>query len=326
MKKGLSVAAPVPRFVQWTVVLAVIGALTVAVFHHWDASHQGVAIPTGPTIPVITQADGWTQTPWGPLGPADRDLLVRVRQAGLCEVSTGKQAQRQAGSAQVRTIGMRITAEYGDLDNQVRSVAEKLGVPLPDQPNAQQQVWIRELSGLSGPIFDRTFAQRLRNAHGEVLPVIVDERVGTRNDLIRSFATAATVLVNRHMEYLEHTGLVGYSTLSPPPLSQTPPPAADVRPASDEPHLNQGTITTQVNVNPANGPEVMIALVVYVAALMGIIGLLYLLGNASLRGRWTSPRPGQPRHALRSEHRSGFAPRTPPSERHRRLHRSGSNL
>jgi predicted outer membrane protein len=315
MKKGLSVDAPVPRFVQWTVVLAVIGALTVAVFHHWNASHQGVAIPTGPTISVITQADGWIQTPWGPLGPADRDLLVKVRQAGLCEVSTGKQAQRQAGSAQVRTIGMRITTEYGDLDNQVRSVAEKLGVPLPDQPNAQQQVWMRELSGLSGPIFDRTFAQRLRNAHGEVLPVIVDERVGTRNDLIRSFATAATVLVNRHMEYLEHTGLVGNSTLSQPPLSQPPlsqpplsqppPPAAGVRPASDEPHLNQGTITTRVNVNPANGPEVMIALVVYIAALVGIVGLLYLLGNASLRGRWSSPRSGQPRHALRSEHRSG---------------------
>jgi hypothetical protein len=122
------------------------------------------------------------------------------------------------------------------------------------------------------------------------------------------------------MEYLEHTGLVGYSTLS------QPPPAAGVRPAIDEPHLNQGTNTTHVNVNPVNGPELMIALVVYVAALVGIVSLLYLLGNASLRGRWTSPRPGQPRHALRREHRSGYAQRTLAPERHRRLHRSGSNL
>lgn len=284
--------APVPRFVRWTVVLAVIGALTVAVFHHWDASHHGVAIPTAPTISVTTQADGWTQTPWGPLGPADRDLLVKVRQTGLCEVSTGQQAQRQASSAQVRTIGMRIVTEYGDLDNQVRSVAEKLGVPLPNQPNAQQQVWMRELSRLSGPTFDRTFAQRLRNAHGEVLPVIIDERVGTHNDLIRSFASTAGVLVNRHMEYLEHTGLVGYST-----LPQPPPPAAGDRPARDDAHLNQGINTTRVNPNPVNGPEAVIALVVYVAALVGIVGLLYLLRNASLH-------PGQPRHALRSEHRS----------------------
>jgi hypothetical protein len=77
---------------------------------------------------------------------------------------------------------------------------------------------MRELARLSGPTFDRTFAQRLRYLHDEVLPIIVDERASTRNDLIRSFATAAAMLVNRHMEYLEHTGLIDHS-INPTPAN-----------------------------------------------------------------------------------------------------------
>jgi len=188
------VRAAVPRFVRLTVVLASIATLTVAVFQYRGASQYGVTIPT---TPVSTRVDEWTQTPWGPLGPADRDLLVKISQAGLYEGASGQRAQRQAGSAQIRTMGLRISTECGDLDTQARSVAGQLGVVLSNQPTEQQQDWMTELSRLSGAVFDRTFTQRLRHEHGDVLQAIVDVRAGTRNDLIRSFAVAASVLVNR---------------------------------------------------------------------------------------------------------------------------------
>lgn len=283
----------VPRFVRWTVVLAMIAALTVAVLRYWGTSQYGVAAVQGNTVQATTahkettqdhttQTGEWTQTPWGPLGPADRDLLVKIRQAGLYEGSTGLQAQRKAGSRQVRTIGEHISAEYTDLDDQVRLVAGKLQVPLPDQPTEQQRSWVRELSGLSGPAFDRTFAQRMRFAHGEALPTITAVRAGTRNDLIRSFAATAAVFVNRHMEYLERTGLVDYSTLPEPPRP----------PAGPEPRVNQ-----VVNATPVGGANVLVAAAVYVGALLGIVGLLTLLGNAGLRERRTGARSARPRHA-----------------------------
>jgi predicted outer membrane protein len=288
----------------------VIVALTVAVFQYWGTSQYGVATAHNETTPnKIAQDDQWTPTPWGPLGPADRNLLVKIRQAGLCEGVTGLQAQHQAGSRQVRTIGTHVAAEYTDLDNQVRSVAGKLGVMLPDQPTEQQKGWMRELSGLSGSAFDRTFAQRIRFAHGEVLPVITEVRAGTRNDLIRSFAATAAVFVNRHMEYLERTGLVNYATLPEPPhpaaalpaaagspqaLEQ---PAAPMPPAAGLPPGQEQQIDQVVNATPVNGANVVVAAVVYIGALLGIVGLLTLLGDAGLRARRTSARPARPRHA-----------------------------
>src|SRR5688572_2164440 len=75
---------------------------------------------------------GWTVTEFGPLGPADRDLLVRVRLAGLWESPAGKQAQDRARSEKVKEIGHHISAEHIALDAEVLKVAAQLQVAVPD--------------------------------------------------------------------------------------------------------------------------------------------------------------------------------------------------
>jgi predicted outer membrane protein len=270
----------------------VIVALTAVVFQYWGTSQYGTA---------SAQDTGWTQTQWGPLGPADRDLLFMVRQAGLCGGSSGQQAQQQSRSAGVRTIAKRIGVDYGDLDNQVRSVAGKLGVRLPDQPTAQQQGWMRELSGRSGPDFDRMFAQRLRLTDGEVLPAITSVRAGTRNGLIRSFAANAAILVNRNMEYLEGTGLVDYSGL-PEPL---PPAAVPSAAAGQEQHIDQvvhATPAPPTGPTAGNNVNAMVAAVVLIAALLFALGLLGTTGRRVRRAGARPQRHGAPHHGLPRRH------------------------
>lgn len=288
---------PIPRFVRWTVVFAVIGALTVAVLQYWNTS-QSASEPT--------QA-GVTQTEWGPLGPADRDLLVKVRQAGLWEQPTGQQAQQQAISERVREVGGLISAEHADLDAQVRDVAARLGVPLPNQPNEQQQAWMAEIAGQTGSDFDRTFVQRLRAAHGKVLPVVAQARATTRNDLVRSFATTAAEFVTRHHEYLESTGLVDFAALDEPPAAAAPlaaapaaqvpavPAAVGVVGGAHQQHVDQVAQSTTVDRT-----NFLVAAVVYVAALVAIVGLIGLLGTAGMRARRSRrrsqghPQPAEP--------------------------------
>ncbi|MGH3989900.1 MAG: DUF4142 domain-containing protein, partial [Pseudonocardiaceae bacterium] len=208
----------------------------------------------------------------------------------------------------------------------------RLGVPLPNQPSDQQRGWITELTSQTGPDFDRAFVQRLRTAHGTVLPIISQVRAGTRNDLVRQFATTSAQFVTRHHEYLERTGLVDYSALPEPPTPAAAPPAAVVPPTAAAPPApaaplrpaappadatsppapvapaaaDHGQHLAQVaSVTPVNGAPVMIAAMVYIAALLAIVGLLSLLGTAGLRARRARPgpqhgsfdQPNRPRHA-----------------------------
>jgi len=193
----------IPRFLRVSIVFAIVAAVTLTVYQSWSTG----AVGTG----------GWTQTQWGPLGPADRDLLVKVRQANLWEGPTSQQAAQQASSPAVREVGQHLSAEHADLDVQTRKIADQLGVLLPTTPSAQQQGWMAEISAATGSDYDRIFIQRVREAHGIILPILAQVRVSTRNSLMRDFATVGTQFVNRHIGYLESTGLVDYNALPAPP-------------------------------------------------------------------------------------------------------------
>ncbi|GAA3817964.1 DUF4142 domain-containing protein [Amycolatopsis tucumanensis] len=155
------------------------------------------------------------------LSAADRDLLIRVRQAGLWEMPAGDWARTRARDEHVKDVGMTLMVDHGRLDVQVRDLARRRGVILPDQPTADQQRWLVEMRDApTAADFERVFANRLRAAHGVVLGVIAQVRANTRDDEIRAFAAAANQVVLRHITLLESTGLVDYTQL-PQPQSGT---------------------------------------------------------------------------------------------------------
>ena len=190
------------RNLSRAVVVAVVLAVGATIWQSWTAGMPGTS--------------GVVATQWGPLSPADRDLIVKVRLACLWEMSTGQQVQQQATDPDVKEAGRKISAEHADLDQKTRDIADKLGVPLPASPNAQQVAWMKEIASKTGSDYDRTAVQRLREAHGIVLPLLAEVRISTRNDLVRAFATDGTEYVTRHIAYLEATGLVDYSALPEP--------------------------------------------------------------------------------------------------------------
>lgn len=171
----------------------------------------------GPALVAVDRlGDGWTMTSFGPLGPADRELLVRVRLAGLWEQPAGELAQQRAGSQRVKEVGAQLATDHHALDAQVRQVAAMLGVALPDEASPEQQGWVRELTGKRGDDFDRAFANLLRAAHGKVFALVANVRSGTRNELVRSFAQTGINVVMKHMTLLESTGKVDYAALPEP--------------------------------------------------------------------------------------------------------------
>ena len=241
----------IPRSVRWALLVAVLGAVTVSVLQSWTSGAPG----TG----------GWQQTQWGPLGPADRDLLIKVRQAGLWEAPTGQQMAQQATNQQVRETGQHLAEQHAVLDQIDRDVADKLGVQLPSRPSDQQIGWMNQITNTTGTDYDKTAVQIVRLAHGNVLPVIADVRVSTRNELVRQFADTAFQYVTGHIAMLEATGLVDYSAL----------------PEAPSPGLLSGATTPADMIVPA---------IVFLACAAAAIGLLVTLR----RGKKKAPAAAAP--------------------------------
>ncbi|WP_338702739.1 DUF4142 domain-containing protein [Streptomyces sp. Q6] len=215
--------------------VATLGALAFPIWSYADRSGTGQANLNAGTV----------ATQWGPLSAADRDLVVKVRLAGLWEIPAGQQAMERAPTQAIRDAGDHLIVGHTDLDQRVRSVAAKLGVELPNQPNPQQQGWLKELTAATGKDYERKFANLLRNAHGKVFAAIAQVRHTTRNTLVRELATDANQTVLDHITMLENTGDVDFDAIAdeaagtatasptgpPPPNGQVPSAPAPAVPS-----------------------------------------------------------------------------------------------
>ncbi|MFB8755219.1 DUF4142 domain-containing protein [Streptomyces nigra] len=215
-----------------TGLLATLAAMIFPIWSYADRSGTGLAVLDAQSV----------TTGYGPLSALDRDLITKVRLAGLWELPAGRLAQQKGTTDAVRTAGRHLVEGHTFLDDRVREVAAQLGLQLPDEPTEQQRGWLMELSAAEGADFDQKFANILRLAHGKVFPVVAEVRAGTRNSLVRKLADDANTTVLDHITVLEATGQVDYEALardlaadSTPPLvpSPAPPgPVADPSPAA----------------------------------------------------------------------------------------------
>ncbi|MET9603584.1 DUF4142 domain-containing protein [Streptomyces sp. NPDC006512] len=165
---------------------------------------------------------GTLSTAFGPLTPADRDFVRKVRLAGLWELPAGNQALQRPTRPTVKTAGQHLVEGHTELDRRVLEVGRALGVDLPDQPSAQQQGWLDQLEQAQGAQYERLFAQLLRRAHGKVFALVAQVRAQTRNSMVRALANDANATVLDHITVLEDTGLVDFDGLADaPPASST---------------------------------------------------------------------------------------------------------
>ena len=193
------------RTTRVIVVAAMCFSIAVAVSMTWRAPSSITGI-------------GYEYTHSGPLGPADKDLLSRVKQAGLWEMPLGEQVSHKAKTPRLKEIGMFIHEEHDELNRIVDEAADQLDVELPEDATVEQRAWVDELSAMPpGMEYDKLAVHRLREAHGNVLPLLAQVYVSTRNDTVRNLADEGMTFVNRHINYLESTELVNHALLPEPP-------------------------------------------------------------------------------------------------------------
>jgi predicted outer membrane protein len=144
----------------------------------------------------------------GPVSDLDKELLVKVRQANLWELQAGRLAQENGTNEAVKRAGLHLMDGHSRLDQITREISKALGVPIPDQPTAEQQAWVKQLQDSKGQAFDWFFANQLRVAHGKVFVLVAKVRSTTQNSVIRDLAIEANLAVSDHMEVLEDTGMV----------------------------------------------------------------------------------------------------------------------
>jgi putative membrane protein len=228
-----------------------------------DAAWAEPGVPVPPSELITDKAAGAVTA-------ADKDLVVKVRLAGLWEIPAGEMAQDKSDDEGIQEIGRDIAAQHRELDKFARAAAKKLDIDLPDEPNSDQQGWLAEMQKAQGTDFDRIYIDRLRAAHGKIFPAIAAVRASTRNDTVRKLAQRANQFVATHLTLLETSGIVDFKALPPAPA----------------PNASSPTTANVANQSPLSTTNLPVLIVVLIAGLLaGGFATSRVMGNRRRHSR-----------------------------------------
>jgi len=132
----------------------------------------------------------------------DRAFLVVAHDSNLNEILAGQLALARATDERVRALARMFIEHHTLLDQQVRQVAQRLHVRLPNEPSAQTQLELALLSQFSGAQFDRAWLIQQLIAHARAIVLTEIELTLGRQRLVLALAAAAAPVIQRHYQEL----------------------------------------------------------------------------------------------------------------------------
>jgi len=157
----------------------------------------GLVLGTGVSVTAQT-TDRETQTTPARQSPADARFMVQAAQSDLTEIRTSQLALQRSTDPEVREYAQRMIEEHTRSSSQLKELAQKKNVTLPNELNPKQQALYDKLSKLQGAEFDRAYMQGQVTAHNDTAKVYRDYLSQGKDPQVRDFARTVLPIVENH--------------------------------------------------------------------------------------------------------------------------------
>ena len=160
------------------------------------------------SVPIVEERGEFQSS----LSGQDLQFMTDAIQVGLTEVEMGKVAKANGTSAGITQFGQRLIEDHTLANRQIVLVAARLGVTLPNEPDAAQQQHLTEMSAVRGQAFDDAFARHMVNGHEAALAMFRKEAKYGQSRELRDFAEKTIPTLEQHLKIA--TGLRDGKALS----------------------------------------------------------------------------------------------------------------
>ena len=134
------------------------------------------------------------------LSAGDRKFLSEAADGGMAEVELGKLAMQKASDENVKKFGQRMVDDHSKANDELRELAKRKGVDLPQTPSAKNQNLKQRLAKLNGPSFDKAYMTDMVTDHREDVAAFQKESNVARDPLVKSFATQTLPTLKEHLK------------------------------------------------------------------------------------------------------------------------------
>ncbi len=133
----------------------------------------------------------------------DAKFIKKAAIGGMTEVELGKIAAKNGQKDDVKSFGERMVKDHGKANDNLKSVASKMNVNVPEKVNAKHQAMIDKFSKMSGESFDAAYVKAMVSDHKKDIAEFEEAQGQVTNEDLKKFITDTIPVMKEHLEMVE---------------------------------------------------------------------------------------------------------------------------
>jgi putative membrane protein len=150
-----------------------------------------------------TTPNGINAVPAGQTSPEDRIFLKDALQGGIAEVQLGQLALQKGSNADVKQFAQRMVDDHTKMGDQLKPIAQQIGVKVPDSPSKKDKATIAKLQALNGDDFDKAYMKDMVKDHKDDLTDFRSEADQGSNVAVKNAANQGAGIISQHLQMAE---------------------------------------------------------------------------------------------------------------------------
>ena len=137
-------------------------------------------------------------------GPAmDKAFVKKALEGNVAEVEMGKLALQKSNDDQVKQFAQKMVDDHGKMADELKPVAEQMGVKVPDGPSKGEMKKMDKMKALSGDAFDQAYIKDMVKDHKSDASEFKQEAQSTQNPQLKQLASQGSQVIEQHLQQIQ---------------------------------------------------------------------------------------------------------------------------
>jgi putative membrane protein len=159
--------------------------------------------PSSPGSPGAGPTTPSTMPETTPVRVDDKKFVKDAALGGMTEVELGKLASQKASSDAVKQFATKMVDDHSKANGELKEVASKSSIDIPDALDSKHQSRIDKLSKLSGADFDKAYVKDQVKDHEQTVSEFQNEAQNGTDANVRQFAGKTLPTLQEHTEMVK---------------------------------------------------------------------------------------------------------------------------
>jgi putative membrane protein len=131
---------------------------------------------------------------------AETAFMKKAADGGMAEVELGTMAEKNGQKENVKSFGAHMVKDHGKANDELKTVAGKMEVMLPEKVGAEHQAKIDKMAKMSGDAFDMAYVIGMVEDHEKTVADFEKASGMVKNADLKKFIDETLPVIKEHLK------------------------------------------------------------------------------------------------------------------------------